>query len=53
MKDYERNKILNIITHHCASCPNVMKCPERKCILFRIESTIDKFPIEKITMDKK
>jgi len=38
-----RNKILNETTTFCLSCALREKCIEKKCIIFRIETIIEKY----------
>lgn len=33
-------KILNEITSYCETCPKRERCPEEKCILYRIEQIL-------------
>ena len=38
-----RNKILNETTSFCLSCSLREKCIEKECVIFRIETIIEKY----------
>ena len=36
----QENKILNEIFSYCENCQNRLSCPEKECVLYRIEKII-------------